>query len=78
MQYRIEIVKISEDKEQLIFHTRDVSDCKRLWSQLYGQSRDYTEGHNPIPFDIQENSPKDTTLDILINSDQILRVLTYL
>lgn len=78
MQYRIERVELSEDKEQLIFHTRDVSDCKRLWCQLYGQSRDRTDGHMPIPFDIQEDSPNDTTLDILIDTNRILNVLTYL
>lgn len=78
MQYLVEKVELSDDKEQLIFHTRSVSDCRRLWSQLYGQSIDYTEGHKPIPFDIIEDFPNDTKLDILIDTNQILNVLNYL
>lgn len=78
MQYLVEKVELFLDKEQLIFYTRSVSDCRRLWSQLYGQSIDYTEGHKPIPFDIIEDFPNDTKLDILIDTDQILNVLNYI
>ncbi len=78
MQYVVEKVELSADKERLIFHTKSVTNCKRLWSQLYGQLLDVTEGRKSVPYDIQEDIPSGTALEIEIDTDQIVKVLTYL
>ncbi len=78
MQYLIEKVELAEDKEHLIFHTRDNDDCGRLWSQLAGQLLDVVEGRKSIPYNLPEESPPGNRLEIEGDTDQLFKVLTYL
>lgn len=71
-------VELSEDREHLIFHVRNNDDCGRLWSQLAGQALDRTEGRRPIPYNMPEDTPIGTTLEIEADTDQLLKVLAYL
>lgn len=71
-------VEISQDRECLIFHTRDNDDCGRLWCQLAGQLLDVTEGRKSIPYNMPEDTPPGTTLEVEGDTDQLLKLLTYL
>lgn len=78
MRYLIEKVEMTEDKEHLIFHTKDNDDCGRLWSQLAGQLLDVHEGRRSIPYNLPEDSPSGTRLEIEGDTDQLFKLLTYL
>lgn len=71
-------VVLSDDKEHIIFHTKDKSDSNRLWSQLAGQALDRTEGRRPIPYNMPEDFPVGTTLEVEADTDQIILLLEYL
>jgi len=57
-------VELADDREHLIFHTKDNDDCNRLWSQLAGQLMDITEGRQSIPYNMPEDVPPGAILEI--------------
>lgn len=82
MQNKLEVlitkVEISEDKEHLLFHTRNRKDCDCLWAQLAGQALDRTEGRKPILYNLPEDPPQELIIDVESDTDQLLLLLEYL
>lgn len=71
-------VELTKDLEHLIFSAKDNPDCKRLWSQLAGQLLNPAEEGQKIYYNMPEDFPEGTTLEIEGDTDQLLLLLEFL